>query len=244
MAKVQGLELFTLSKNQFKLYFDTLFRLRAESRIETRLDQKHVYVRAVNKPQTLMSELILNIEPKADDVFEIPLESLMKINPKKDLTFYHDGNTIKIINDDFTLKVSTLDSRCSKLSECPAFPKVPSLASLYLEKDTLEVWYDYFKTVANDKEGIDFIVKDGNLTICGTVENEDKLEMNHVVSAEGSTDCECVIPAEPLVDAFAHWKVYDTVKIRIGNGCPLHLEFGSDLLQIRTIIAPIYRDDE
>ena len=44
-----GIELFTLSKDQFNLYFDTLFRLRPEVKIDLFPEKKHVYVRSVNQ---------------------------------------------------------------------------------------------------------------------------------------------------------------------------------------------------
>jgi hypothetical protein len=235
-----GIELFTLSKDQFNLYFDTLFRLRPEVKIDLFPEKKHVYVRSVNQEKILMSELILNVTPKEMITFEIGLESVVKLKPKKDVTFYHSGNQIIISNGDFALKVITLDPRCSELGKVDAFPDLPHIARLHLDKSTIEKWYDYFKIVVA-KDGVTFEVSDGELTINGKVENDDVLEMVSV--ATDQKDCKIVIPVAPLIDAFAHWKVYDTVVIKIGERMPLQLDFGSDLLLIKTIIAPIYHED-
>lgn len=235
-----GTELFTLSKDQFNLYFDTLFRLRPEVKIDLFPDKKHVYVRSVDPSVILMSEMVLNIEPKEFLSFQIPLESVIKLKPKKDVVFFIEGNVVTLSNGDFALKVTTLDERTSQLNKCDPFPDLPHQAKLYLEKADLEAWYDYFKMVTG-KEGVQFKVNDGELTVRGKVENEDYLEMNSIMTNQ--PDCEVNVPIEPMIDALAHWKVYDTVAIHIGDRMPLQLNFGSDLLNIRTIIAPIYNDE-
>ena len=240
VKKSFGIELFTLSKDQFNLYFDTLFRLRPEVKIDLFPEKKHVYVRSVDSADVLMSEMVLNITPKEFMTFQIPLESVVKLKPKKDVTFYHDQNVITLSNGDFALKVTTLDERCSSLGKCAVFPTIPHQAKLYLEKSTIEVWYDYFKMVTGN-DGVTFKVQEGELTVRGKVENEDRLEMNALMTDQ--PDCEVIIPIQPVIDAFAHWKVYDTVTVHIGDRMPLQLDFGSDLLNIKTIIAPIYNDE-
>jgi hypothetical protein len=237
-----GIELFTLSKDQFKLYFDTLFRLRPEVKIDLFPEKKHVYVRSEDESKILMSELILNVEPKEFTSFEIGLESVIKLNPKKDVTFYHKGNQIILAQGDTALKVITLDPRCSELGKVPAFPELEYDARLHLDKTSIEAWYDYFKVLVA-KEGVTFEVADGELSVHGKVENDDVLEMTSVIPTD-QEDCKVVIAVAPLIDAFAHWKVYDTVVIHLGYRTPLQLEFGSDLLNIKTIIAPIVNDDD
>ena len=237
-----GVELFKLSKDQFKLYFDTLFRLRSEVRIELFPEKNHVYVRAVNKEKTLMSELILNVTPKEMVGVEIPLESIMKLSPKKDVTFYRLGNQVTLKNEDFILKVTTLDERVSQLSEVAEMPEIEFTSYLYLDKPVIERWYDFFKAIKAE-DGVEFMFKDGEFTVGGKAETEsDRLELPAVQTDQ--PDCEVVIPISVLIDAFAHWKVYDTVKIAVADRMPLYLEFGSDLLKITTLIAPIYRDDD
>jgi len=237
-----GVELFTLSKDQFKLYFDTLHRLRNEIRIELVPEKKHVYVRAMDRATVCMSEMVLRVPPKEFLAFEIALESVIKLSPKKDVTFFHDGNRIILSNGDFALKVTELDPRVTKLREVAKFPTLAHTAKLYLDKPTIEKWYEYFKVI-NAGEGVRFIVKDKQLTVSGVVENSDELEMPVAIPVDGE-DSNTRYPLEPITDAFAHYKVYDTATVYLGNKLPLQLELGSDLLSIKTGIAPRLDGDE
>lgn len=236
-----GVELFTLSKDQFKLYFDTLKRVRPEVRIEMFPEKKHVYVRAKDTSDTLMSELILNVEPKEMSFFEIPLESVLKLSPKNDVTFYDSGNRVILSNKDLTLKVVKIDPRVSKLADVKQFPDLPFIALVKLDKPMIERWSDYFKT-ADAKTGVIFTVKDNKLTITTKIGNEDDLDLPDI-PCEGS-DCKVKAPLEPLSDSFATqlYKTYDEVIVHLGADIPIQFDIRSALLTIRTIIAPMFMD--
>lgn len=240
MSKSLGVELFTLSKDQFKLYFDTLYRMRKEVKIDLHPDKKHVFCRTMDNAKISLAELTLRIEPKEFTTFEIPLESIMKLSPKKDVTFYDDGHVVVLSNGDFVLRVAKLDPRVSNLGNVKTMPSLTWVAKIHLDKPTIEKWYEYFK-VAN--EWVIFEIKDKKLTIKSIVENENQFELPEPIPVDGE-DCICKIPQQPIIDTFAHYKVYDTAIIHLGTDIPIKIDLGSDLLSIMIGIAPRIDNDD
>jgi hypothetical protein len=240
-AKSLGTELFTLSKDQFNLYFDTIFRLRKEARIELRPDNGCVYTRFKDVENVIISEMILRVVPKVEIIFELSIESMLKLSPKKDVTFYDKDNQVILSNGDFVLKVTKIDPRVSGLGKVKPFPNhLAHVAHMYIDKPVIEKWNEFFKVATGDI-GVFFKVTDNQLTVSGKID-DNVFEMHEPVAVEGS-NCSVKISTDYLTKTFAHWKIYDTAAIHIGQDIPMVLELGSDLLTIKSGIAPFIGDN-
>lgn len=230
------LELFTIPKELYAPFFDTISMYRLE--VEFNVKENGILIATFDTPKNQMIKTTLKIKPLEQCSFKLSINPLIKLAPKNDAVFYKSDGYVHVkIGTDATHNLRTLDDRLKDVSTAEEPTKFVHECNIALNAEITKSIVEAMR-IANSENAqrVDFIVKEGNLAIHTKASEEHNIDVN--VGAITGPDCASSFSSEYIAAALKHAKLFETITLSLGHDIPCIFDMKSPLIDTKILVSP------